>query len=235
MTIEKGEMQEEDMPNDQFTKLQMEELKVGARFTSSQYAELILGHLVLNRPIQAKLCYIRAVERIEGATELLRQIWTFGQHIYTKNLVDALETCKNTQLIDQSFQHYVTEIQNRLLARLLELIARTYTSISLKKFIEIMVLNDREASELLVRCMWPVESNFIKPVQNASLYRTLSDLCNLKYGSADSDTSETNANGKIMGHIDLENLATIVKSSVFFDAMETTTNPSAGAGGNPNN
>uniref|UniRef100_A0A915M1P4 CSN8/PSMD8/EIF3K domain-containing protein n=1 Tax=Meloidogyne javanica TaxID=6303 RepID=A0A915M1P4_MELJA len=233
MTVKK-ELRQEDMPNDQFNKLCMEELKIGAKFTPNQYAELILGHLVQNKPIQAKFCYTRAVERIEGSSELIKQVWAFGQHIYTKRFVEALGACKNTHLDDQSLQHYVIEIRNRLVAKLLELIARTYTSLSLKKFSEVLCLaDDRETSELLIRCMWPVENNWIKPVQNAGLYKTLSDLCNLKYGPADSDTSEANYN-KILGQINLENLAAIVKSSVFFDAMETT-NPISGAGGNTNN
>ena len=103
MTIKK-EMRQEGMPNDQFNKLCMEELKIGAKFTPNQYAELILGHLVQNKPIQAKFCYTRAVERIEGSSELIKQVWAFGQHIYTKRLVEALGACKNTHLDDQSLQ-----------------------------------------------------------------------------------------------------------------------------------
>ncbi|KAF7638307.1 CSN8_PSD8_EIF3K domain-containing protein [Meloidogyne graminicola] len=220
MTFKKEDLQEEHI-YDHLTVLQMEEVKIGNKVTSNQYAEIILGHLVLNRLIQAKFCYLRAIEQLEGDTELIKQIWEFGYHIYMKEHTAALKVCKNTLLTCHSLQHYVIEIRNRLSAKLLQLVARTYTTISLKKFVEMMCLMNEGGS---------------KRVQNTSFLKTLTDLYNPRYGHDASDSNKTNSIVKSLWQMNLENLASIVKSSVFFDVMESSTsNSTSGTGSNSNN
>lgn len=90
-------------PRDHFALLKNDELQLGTRLTPNQYAELLLNYLVQGRFIPAKYCYMRAIERFEG-DPLLKQVWTFGEQICTRNFAAALKICKEIVLIDQSLQ-----------------------------------------------------------------------------------------------------------------------------------
>jgi hypothetical protein len=72
--------------------------------------------------------------------------------------------------------------------------------------------------------------------QSENFTKTLSDLCDPKYGTTALTTDEMDDCSKSVGQRNLENLASLVRSSIFFDAMgSTAANLVGGAGANPNN
>ena len=96
-------MEQETQPEHKFVQLKEQELMIGNQLAPQQYAELILGWLVQGKTIQAKHCYMRAIQHYQNEP-LLKQIWTFGEHIQKQNFPLALSQCKDFVLEDPLLQ-----------------------------------------------------------------------------------------------------------------------------------
>lgn len=107
MSIPEEIAMEEANPKDKFERLQAEEIKIGARLSTNQYIELILGFLLIRgQPIQAKFCSIRALQR-HGNDKTLKQISALVQNISKKKLANAINECgKAISMVEDQYLRF---------------------------------------------------------------------------------------------------------------------------------
>ena len=143
-------------PKDRLARLQIQDMDIvaGAQFSPNQYAEMLLGLLVQGRFIRPNIATAegRANQRY-AEFPLIKQIWTFGEHICKENFALTLKILKHLELFDTSFRPYIDELKKRLVAEQLKHIATTYWSISALMFSQLLGSPD-SLDEVMSLCLW---------------------------------------------------------------------------------
>jgi len=148
-----------------------------------EYLVLIFMHFIQNSSIEGRFAVLRALER-HGSLSPLISLMHVSTSLCDENLPAALAEL-NQFNIDPSFEPYVTELKNRLLARILKRILRAYST---TRVIDVShSLGYQEPNEtvegILTKLNWTVDQQgFVQPTETEDFRRVISSAQDVNFG-----------------------------------------------------
>ncbi|KAI6207035.1 hypothetical protein M3Y94_00983900 [Aphelenchoides besseyi] len=149
-----------------------------------EYMMVALMYMIQNRPYEARLTIVRALDK-RGQAAPLVSLGALTNAVADEDLTAALKLLHNLTL-HESFRPYIVELTRRLWAHRVEQIQRAYSSIKTDKFVEALGYEqaNTQIDEFLAKTEWTKTDNgkIIEPRDTVGFRQFLSTVQDLKFG-----------------------------------------------------
>lgn len=139
--------------------LESQELESPAGQTSPQiYGQLLAIHLLFNDLTSARLLWKRIPDQIKTTNNELALIWTVGKLMWKKNYSEIYSTINSCPVWPNHLKNIMKLILESTRQRVISLISRAYSSISLSNAAQLLGLSQEETIALAPSLNWSLDS-----------------------------------------------------------------------------
>uniref|UniRef100_A0A6G1SM03 COP9 signalosome complex subunit 8 n=1 Tax=Aceria tosichella TaxID=561515 RepID=A0A6G1SM03_9ACAR len=139
--------------------LEGQELESPAGQTSPQvYGQLLAIYLLFNDLTSAKFLWKRIPDDVKAANNELSVIWSVGKLMWKKNYSEIYGTIDSIPVWPNHLKNIMKLISESTRQRVIELISKAYSSISLNDASQLLGLNNDETLKLAEQLNWLHES-----------------------------------------------------------------------------
>ena len=139
------------------------ELQKQGKTPSSVYSALLAVYLLQRNTDNAKLLWKRIPADTKKGDATLGRVWTVGQHLWRRNFAEA-QKC-----LAESWPEYVspimTEMAKVVQGRVVQLISRAYSNVSLQSVAEMLGCTPEVALRLVNELGWSVNGASVIPLK----------------------------------------------------------------------
>lgn len=140
--------------------LESQELESPAGQTSAQvYGQLLAIHLLFNDLTSARLLWKRIPEQIKTTNNELALIWTVGKLMWKKNYAEIYPTINSCPVWPNHLKNIMKLILESTRQRVISLISRAYSSLSLSNAAQLLGLSPEETLVLAGSLNWSYDSD----------------------------------------------------------------------------
>ncbi|KAI6181140.1 hypothetical protein M3Y98_00796900 [Aphelenchoides besseyi] len=160
-----------------------------------EYIMVALMYMIQNRPYEARLTIVRALDK-RGQAAALSALGALTNAVADEDLTAGLKLLHNLTL-HESFRPYLVELTRRLWAHRVQQIQRAYSSIKTDKFVEALGYEQSNAQieEFLAKTEWTKTDNgkIIEPRDTVGFRQFLSTVQDPKFGAEKANKPIVNA------------------------------------------
>lgn len=140
--------------------LEGQELESAGSQTSPQvYGQLLAIYLLFNDLTSAKFLWKRIPDRIKAANGELSTIWAVGKLMWARNYAEIYRTIDSIPIWPNHLKNIMKLITQSTRKRVIELISKAYSSISLANASQLLALDKDETLSLAGTLNWQYESD----------------------------------------------------------------------------
>jgi len=189
------------------------------QLSSGEYLALVLMHLIQNSPVEGRFAVLRALEHGHQQAPFYTMTG-ISSALCEENVPMAIRSLHEIT-VDPSFEPYLTELKNRLLARRLKEILRAYSVITTQHFFTSIGYArqgyEEKIQDLLARLQWTVDQDgFIHPTETEGFRELVGSAQNADFGPERSSMI-IREEGEKKEHFSADALQRLVTFSEFLD------------------
>jgi COP9 signalosome complex subunit 8 len=142
--------------------LEGQELESPTGQTSPQvYGQLLAIYLLFNDLTSAKFLWKRIPDDVKAANNELSVIWSVGKLMWKKNYSEIYQTIDSIPVWPNHLKNIMKLISESTRQRVIELISKAYSSISLNDASQLLGLNNDETLKVAEKSNWLHEDGFL--------------------------------------------------------------------------